>query len=157
VAELFVDGELPMPADGEQPFRLEGWVDTAPFEDLCGLEHEQIGDGKAVLSCLFRVKLAQGGGVMHGGVLTTLADTAVAMAIKSLLPEGTVFATTELTTRFLAPVRAGRVRATAAVRGPEGRTFYGEAQVVDDAGRTVAEFTSVFRVARGQGFTDATP
>jgi len=157
VAELFIDGELPMPVDGDKPFRLEGWIDTAPFEDLCGLELEQIGDGKAVLSCLFRLKLAQGGGVMHGGALTTLADTAVAMAIKSLLPEGTVFATTELTTRFLAPVRTGRVRATAAVRGPEGRTFYGEAQVIDDEGRTVAEFTSVFRVARGQGFADATP
>lgn len=157
MAELFVDGELPMPAAGEKPFRLNGWVDTAPFEDVCGLEHEQIGDGKAVLSCLFRVKLAQGGGVMHGGALTTLADTAVAMAIKSLLPEGTVFATTELCTRFLAPVRCGRVRAIATVRGPEGRTFYGEAQVVDDSGRTVVGFTSVFRVARGQGFDDATP
>lgn len=157
MSELFVDGDLPMTADGERPFRLKGWVDTAPFEDLCGLEHEEVAGGRAVLSCLFRVKLSQGGGVMHGGALTTLADTAVAMAIKSLLPEGTVFATTELTTRFLAPVREGRVRATAMVRGPEGRSFYGEAQLTDEGGRTVAEFSSVFRVARGQGFDDVAP
>jgi len=159
MAELLVDGESPMPDEGEKPFRLKAWIDTAPFEDLCGLELDRVGDGRAVLGCRFKVKLAQGGGVMHGGVLTTLADTAVAMAIKSLLPEGTVFATTELTTRFLAPVRSGRVRAIAAVRGPEGRTFYGEAQVVDAQGMVVAEFASVFRVARGQGFDDppATP
>jgi len=42
---------------------------------------------------------------MHGGALTALADTAVAMAIKSLLLEGTRFATIKLVMEFLAPVR----------------------------------------------------
>ena len=86
--------------------------------------------------------------------LTTLADTAVAMAIKSLLPPGTRFATTELTTRFLAPVRCGRVTARAVVQGPQGRTFAGKAQVMDDHGTEVAIFTCTFRVARGQGYDD---
>ncbi len=156
MANLLIDGDLPMQVDGPEAFRLSTWIDTAPFEDLVGLEHDQVGEGRATLSCLFRVKLAQGGGVMHGGALTTLADTAVAMAIKSLLPAGTIFATTELTMRFLAPVREGRVRAEATVTGPEGRTFFGAATICDAEGRAVAEFSSVFRVARGQGFEDAT-
>ncbi len=153
MARLSVDGD-----DLRQPpqvqFELDGWVDTAPFEDLVGLQIEQAHEGRAVLTVPFRVKLAMGGGFMHGGAITTLADTAVAMAIKSLLPPGTLFATTELTTRFLAPVRQGLVTATAVVRGPEGRTFYGEAKITDEAGVEAALFSSVFRIARGQGFGD---
>jgi len=151
MARLLVDGETPRKS-GEAQFELRGWIDTAPFEDLLAIRIEEAERGRAVLSLPFVVKFAQGGGVLHGGALTTLADTAVAMAIKSLLPEGTVFATTELTTRFLAPVREGRVTATATVGAPEGRTFRGEAVVTDGEGREVARFSSVFRVARGQGF-----
>jgi acyl-CoA thioesterase len=151
MARWLVDGDSPRKED-EKQFELRGWVDTAPFEDLLAIDIEEAQQGRAVLSLPFKVKYAQGGGFLHGGALTTLADTAVAMAIKTLLPEGTVFATTELTTRFLAPVTAGRVTAVATVRGPEGRSFFGEATVTDEAGREVARFSSVFRVARGQGF-----
>ncbi len=40
---------------------------------------ESAENGAASLSAPFRVCLANGGGVMHGGALVTLADTAVAM------------------------------------------------------------------------------
>jgi uncharacterized protein (TIGR00369 family) len=151
MSRLLTDGDQPMNPD--QPgFVLAGWIDTAPFEDLLQLSIERCGGGEALLSLPFLLKYAQGGGVLHGGAITTLADTAVAMAIKSLLPEGTVFATTELATRFLAPVRSGRVTALATIRGPEGRSFFGEATVRDECGTEVATFTATFRVARGQGF-----
>jgi len=153
MARLLVSGEKLLRA-GERQFELAGWVDTAPFEDLLGMSIEEAKEGRAVLSMPFTVKLAQGGGFLHGGALTALADTTVAIAIKTLLPEGTVFATTELATHFLAPVREGRVTVAAAVTGPEGRTFRGEAAVADETGREVARFTSVFRVGRGQGFED---
>jgi uncharacterized protein (TIGR00369 family) len=154
MAKLLTDGDKLFDNDGERQFELEKWVDTAPFEDLLGITIEEAKEGRAVLSMPFMVKLAQGGGFLHGGALTTLADTAVALAIKTLLPEGTVFATTELTTRFLAPVRQGRVTAAAAVSPPRGRTFHGEAVVSDESGREVVRFSSVFRVARGQGFEE---
>jgi len=153
MAILLDDGNQPRRPDVEQ-FRLAGWIATAPFEDHVGLTIEAAADGEARLTVPFRLCLANGGGVMHGGALTTLADTAVAMAIKSLLPEGTIFATTELRTSFLAPVKTGTVTAKAQVRGPEGRTFHGEAELFDEGGALVARFHSVFRVARGQGFAD---
>ncbi len=153
MARLLAEGEA-LRKKGESQFELEGWIDTAPFEDLVGLSIEKAEGGRAILSLSFVVHLAQGGGLLHGGALTTLADTAVAMAIKSLLPAGTLFATTELTTRFLAPVTEGRVTAMASVREPEGRTIRGEAVIIDEEGREVAHFSSIFRVARGQGFED---
>lgn len=153
MATLLVDGNAPRRPEEEQ-FRLDGWIAAAPFEDLVGLSIAGAGAGEACLVMPFRVCLANGGGVMHGGALVTLADTAVAMAIKSILPPGTVFATTELRTSFLAPVTAGPVTARARVRGPEGRTFHGDATLEDEGGAVVARFHSVFRVARGQGFAD---
>jgi acyl-CoA thioesterase len=153
MSKLLVDWNTPRKAQ-ELQFEMEGWIDTAPFEALLGMIIEKAEEGKAVLSMPFSVKLAMGGGYLHGGALTGLADTAVAMAIKTLLPQGTVFATTELATRFLAPVKEGKVTATAIVTGPQGRSFLGEATVTDEQGREVGRFSSVFRVARGQGFGD---
>jgi len=155
MATLLSDPESILTGDDPLLFRLDGWIDTAPFEDLIGIELEQVGEGRAILGCQARLKLTQGGGLVHGGALTTLADTAVAMAIKSLLPEGTVFATTELQMRFLAPVRAGCFRAKAQVSGPEGRTFYGQAIIYDENESKVAEFSAIFRVARNQADSTA--
>ncbi len=153
MARLKADPESLVRKDETKQFELAAWIDTAPFEDLVGIVIESASEGKAVLSFPYTLKLSQGGGVLHGGALTTLADTAVAMAIKSLLPAGTVFATTDLSMQFLAPVAQGTVRAEAVVAGPQGRTFTGKADLYDETReRRVAEFSSTFRVARGQGF-----
>ena len=85
---------------------------------------------------------------MHGGAVTALADTAVAMAIKSLLPEDTNFVTTELALKFHAPIHGGTVRAVAAATREDERTLKGIAEVFDGNGVKAATFTSVFRVKR---------
>jgi len=144
--------EKPMNPDAPLPFELDGWVDLAPFERTLGMRIESSGGGEAVLTIPFTVKLAQGKGLLHGGAITTLADTAAAMAIKTLLSEGTHFATIEMTTRFLAPVRGGTVTARARASEDEDRerTYNAEVFVSDDTGAVVAEFWSEFRVAKGQ-------
>jgi len=139
----------------QEQFRLEGWITTAPFEDLLQMQIDEAVSGRAVLRMPFTVKHSMGGGLMHGGALTSLADTAVAMAIKSVLNPGTHFATLDLQARFLAPVREGEVRAEAQVDGPHGRDFKGEARIFDASGQEVYFFSSLFRVARGQGYDDA--
>ena len=140
--------EMRDPEAAEPQFRLDGWIATAPFESLCGLEIREAAQGRAVLRMPFRVKLAQGGGLLHGGALTTLADTAVAMAIKSLVPEGTRFVTTELSLTFHAPVTRGTVEARAEVKRFEGREIEGAAEVFDQGGTLAATFHSRFRLAR---------
>ena len=153
MSKLLVSEDVPKEA-GVHQFEMESWIDTAPFERLLKMDIREASEGRAFLVMPFTVKLSQGGGLLHGGALTALADTAVAMAIKSLLPEGTAFATTELKVRFLAPVKEGEVRARALVEGPQGRTLVGRAVVCDDQDSPVAEFEATFRIARGQGFSD---
>ncbi len=140
--------EQPMTGGEELPFALPAWIAAAPFEEYLEMRIEEAAEGRAVLTMPFKVKHAQGKGLMHGGAVTALADTAVAMAIKSLLPEGTHFATVELGLTFHAPVRGGGVRALARVTERDERTIRGEAQVFDAQGTKVATFRSLFKVKR---------
>jgi acyl-CoA thioesterase len=140
--------EEPMGEGAPLPFQLPGWIACAPFEEYLGMRIEEAAEGRAVLSMPFKVKLAQGKGLMHGGAVTALADTAVAMAIKSMLPEGTHFVTTELTLTFHAPIHGGTVRAVAEAAIEDERTIRGRAEVFDEKGVKAATFQSVFRVKR---------
>lgn len=143
--ELF---DREMTAGEPLPFELPQWIACAPFEEYLGMRIDDAEEGRATLTMPFTVKLAQGKGLMHGGAVTALADTAVAMAIKSVLPEDTHFATTDLALKFHAPVRGGTVRAEARIIAQDDRVITGEAQVFDDQGVKVATFTSTFRVKR---------
>jgi uncharacterized protein (TIGR00369 family) len=137
-----------MTAGAPLPFELPRWIACAPFEEYLGMRIDEAEEGRAVLTMPFKVKLAQGKGLMHGGAVTALADTAVAMAIKSTLPEDTHFATTDLALKFHAPVKGGTVRAEARIIAQDDRVITGEAVVIDDQGVKVATFTSTFRVKR---------
>ena len=145
--KLFAAPDEPRQAHFKQ-FELDSWIDNSPFECLVGVNIVDAADGRAVLTLPFTLKLANGGGVMHGGALTTLADTAVVMAIKSLVAEGTQFATTKLTMEFLAPVLEGTVTARAHVTGPEEHIFHGKSELYGDNGEMFAMMSCVFKVLR---------
>ncbi|WP_299982117.1 PaaI family thioesterase [Desulfobacula sp.] len=76
---------------GPHKVKLEKWISCAPFEDLLGIKIINAKDGHAHLTMPFVFKLAQGKGLAHGGAIVTLADTAVAMAIKSIIPPNSRF------------------------------------------------------------------
>jgi uncharacterized protein (TIGR00369 family) len=127
---------------------MDGWIACAPFERLLHMEIVAAADGQAVLTMPFLIDYAQGAGLMHGGALVSLADTAVVMAIKSIVPPETHFATTHCETRFLAPVKQGMIIARARVQKQEGRILQGQATVYDEDNRPVLEFSSTFKIAR---------
>lgn len=136
------------PVKDDRPgFRLPGWIACAPFEEYLGMRIEEAKGGRAVLTMPFRVKLAQGKGLMHGGAVTSIADTAVAIAIKSMVPEGTDFVTVEMSLKFLTPVKEGTVRAEARATPLGERKIGGEADIYNGATK-VAEFRALFVVKR---------
>ena len=128
-------------------FQLPDWIACAPFEEYLGMRIEEAKEGRAVLTMPFKVKLAQGRGLMHGGAVTSIADTAVAMAIKSVVPEGTDFVTVEMSLKFLAPVKEGVVRAEARAIPQGERKLLGEAEIYNGATR-VAEFKALFVIRK---------
>jgi acyl-CoA thioesterase len=141
---------------GPHQFRMPGWISAAPFERLLNITIVEASDGRATLSMPFLIDYAQGAGLMHGGALVSLADTSVVMAIKSLLPPGSHFATIRLETNFLHPVKSGVVTARAQVVSRIDRIIEGRATVYDDQERAVMEFTSTFKIARDTQITAVT-
>ena len=133
---------------GPHQFTMEGWIHCAPLERLLSMEIVEAVDGRATLTMPFFVELAQGAGIMHGGALVSLADTAVVMAIKSLVSPQTHFATVSLESKFLYPVKQGTVTAKAEIIKHEGRMIQGQATVYNDEARPVLEFASTFKVAK---------
>lgn len=133
---------------GPHLFHMEGWISCAPFEQLLHIRIIEASDGRATLTMLFLVDFAQGGGLMHGGALVSLADTAVVMAIKSLVPPQTHFATISMETKFLYPVKQGVVTANAQVLSQKGEILQGKATVYNESNRPVMEFCSTFKIAK---------
>ena len=133
---------------GPHQVMLEKWISCAPFERLLGLDIVWAKDGRAYLTMPFVYELAQGQGMAHGGALVTLADTAVAMAIKSILPPDSRFGTISLNAEFLGPVTQGVLSAKAAVTPLENRQVQGQALVSDEAGRQVMRFSAMFKLGR---------
>jgi acyl-CoA thioesterase len=98
--------------------------------------------GRVVLSQPVPESMINGHGVVHGGALFLLADTAFAYCCSSL---GRPSVTRSADIVFLAPGRAGtQLVATAVGRSSSGRTTICDVAIVDEAGTLLAEF-------RGQG------
>jgi len=133
---------------GPHTITARPWIDPAHFGRLLHIKIVASRDGTAVLTMPFLINFAQGSGLMHGGALVSLADTAVVMAIKSLVPPGTHFATTSIETKFLIPVKSGVVTARARVTAKRQNRFYGRATLFNQDKRPVMEFRATFRMAK---------
>jgi uncharacterized protein (TIGR00369 family) len=89
-------------------------------------------------------------GVVHGGILTALADTAAAVAAYTVIPRGTEIATLELKINFLEPVAGGRVLADAKVLR-KGRNFIvTECDILNANSSLVAKALLTFSAVIGQ-------
>ena len=83
-------------------------------------------------------------GTVHGGVLSTLLDTAAACAVQSTLPAGVGYTSLDLNVKFLRPVTiaSGVLRCEGTVLSAGRRTALAEARLTDEEGRLAAYATS---------------
>lgn len=89
-------------------------------------------------------------GVVHGGVASTLCDSAMGCAVQSLLPAGSGYTTLELKVNFVRPLTrdTGRVWCEAKIVHLGGRVATAEARVTDAAGKLYAHATTTCMVFR---------
>jgi uncharacterized protein (TIGR00369 family) len=83
-------------------------------------------------------------GTVHGGVLSTLLDTAAACSVHSTLPAGVAYTSLDLNVKFLraVTVASGRLRCEGSVLQRGRRTALAEARLTDAQDRLVAHATS---------------
>jgi uncharacterized protein (TIGR00369 family) len=112
-----------------------------PYWATLGLELLEAGDGRSVMAVTFRPEHLQNG-VMHGGVVASLIDSACAVAAISRLPPEAYATSVNLQVAYLKPVTGGRITARAECLRAGRRILFCEARVWDEAGQLVATGTS---------------
>ena len=115
--------------------------DVNPLFNLLGARLVKAENGEAAIEMPLSHCLTQGGGVVAGGVLATLADEAMAHAVISLIDHDRKTVTTEMNIRYLRatdPDREGTLTGTATVIKAGRSVMTAEARVHDDTGRLLA-------------------
>ena len=124
--------------------RLESAACKLPFVSLLGIELESAEPGSAVMSLTVRDELKRDNGVMHGGAIATLIDTATAFAIIPTLAEGEHSVTVDLTISYLRPLTTGTARASAKILRQGARVIVLSAEVLDHEGNLAATALSTY-------------
>jgi uncharacterized protein (TIGR00369 family) len=123
--------------------------EAMPFCATLGIRAEAYTAEEVVLSLDWAPALCTTGGILHGGVLMALADSAGgACAMLNLPGDAAGTATIESKTNFLGAVRSGAVSAIATPLHVGGATIVVETSLRDAAGRLVARVTQTQMVLR---------
>ena len=83
--------------------------------EMLGFEVEHVEKGRATFTLEVAAKHRQFQGVVHGGILAALADTAGGMSVYMNLPPRSRVATVEMKINYLEPVAGGEVVAEAEI------------------------------------------
>ena len=125
------------------PSELDALVAMMPFGQHIGLTVEEAGPDKVIARLAWAPHLCTTSGVMHGGVLMSLADTAGALVTFLGLPEGKTTATITSTSHMFRPVTGGTVRAVAVPLHRGRTTVTAQSSLYDSADRLVAQTTQI--------------
>ena len=124
--------------------RIEHAIEAVPYARLLGIELEKVVSGEATLTLAIRPELSQNHGVVHGGAIASLIDTATAFAILTLLEPEERVTTVDLTISYLRPGFEGQLRATARVLRQGRRLLATSAEVTDEGGTLLATALSTY-------------
>ena len=81
----------------------------SPFGDFLGIEQVSSDDTKSLCRMSLSSSHFNAGGRVHGGVLSSLADTAAGLVVRVYRPEHSVSATTDLSIAFIrSPLKVAR-------------------------------------------------
>jgi uncharacterized protein (TIGR00369 family) len=119
----------------------------APFGKHLGIEILEAGEGIARLKMPYRNELTNPAGNLHGGAIATVADSAMAVAIGSILGTPERHFTVRLEIRYKATVTDGVIIAEAKVSQRKQRLFLGEAVVTNGDGHVIATAAGTFMVS----------
>ncbi|HEY6231869.1 MAG TPA: PaaI family thioesterase [Pyrinomonadaceae bacterium] len=127
-----------------QKRRIQKAVKSVPYARLLGFELDEVSPGAATLGLKIRKDLMQNHGVVHGGAIASLIDTATAFAIIPLLTPKEKVTTVDLTISYLQPITKGRVSATARVVRAGRRLIVVSAEVRSEDGKLAATALSTY-------------
>jgi uncharacterized protein (TIGR00369 family) len=130
---------------------LDGRFPSPPFARLLGQSLVEIEEGRAVFEVRPGERHYNPIGLVHGGLLATILDSAMGCAVHSTLPAGTGYSTLEVKVNFTRPVLSdtGLLRCEASIVHRGRQTATAEGRVKDQAGRVYAHGTTTCLLMTG--------
>ena len=114
-----------------------------------GLKLVEAGEGTAVVEMATTEDMANHSGVVHGGMISTLADSAMGRSLRTLSPAVVRAMSFDLKLNFINAAKVGeKLRATGHVIHAGRRTVVAECRVEGSDGRLVATASATFAVTR---------
>jgi len=132
--QAIVDGRLPPP----------------PIADLVGATLHSVGDGEAVFRCTPDESTYNPGGIVHGGLLCMLLDSACGCAVQSALPSGVAISSIEIKVSFLSALRSdsGELEIAGKALRVGRQVAFAEAHARNGDGKLVGHATSSIALLR---------
>ena len=124
------------------PISVPDFVPGVPLGPLSFVPREA-GEGTATWEYTVDPAHFNINGVLHGGILMALLDTAMGHAVAALVaPEGRFNAAAQFNIHFFHPIKSGLVRARAEVKKIGKRLAVVESEATDEDGRVLGIATS---------------
>jgi acyl-CoA thioesterase len=128
----------------EQRERIAKALDAVPFAKFLCIQLDSVEPGRAVLSMEIQEQLKRNNGIVHGGAIASLIDSAMAFAIIPLLADNERTTTVDLTIHYLRPLSEGVMKASAHVMRAGRRVVIVSAEVFDHNGELAATAVSTY-------------
>jgi len=129
---------------------MQRHIGLSNYFTLLNMKLVDLEPGYALLELPFRKEITHSGGVVQGGIITTLADSSIAHAAVAAL-EDEAFSTTtiELKINFIRSATGGVFQSEARLIHLGRRTAVGEAEITNDQGKLVAKCLSSLLIQSG--------
>jgi uncharacterized protein (TIGR00369 family) len=121
----------------------DGLYPAPPFSEVADVWPVSVEIGRVAFEGAPSARFYNPMGIVHGGWIALLLDTAMGCAIHSALAAGQGFATIDMATTFVRSLteKTGKVRAEGTLLHLGGRVASAEGKLFDGAGRLVAHGT----------------
>jgi acyl-CoA thioesterase len=123
-------------------------VQQSGYYQLLGMEILEVKPGYSRLRVRFRQDLAHGGGVGHGGVMASLADSCIACALFGMLesPGLLRLSTIEMKLNYFRPFEEGEMIAEGRIIQKGSTIAVGEMDVHDGEGKAYGKGIATYRI-----------
>ena len=121
-------------------------MNNSPYLRLLGIKVVELAEGYARLVVVIEERMNSRFGALHGGVLSALADSAVAIALFTMIQPGKKAVTVELNINYFRPVKGKQVVAEAKIVHKGHAIAVGDVDVEDEDGSLVAKSRATYMI-----------
>jgi len=132
-------------------------IAASPFHAGFGISIEHAAAGEVRLRWEARPDHRNLQGLVHGGILATLVDIAMGLAVRTTVGPTRRHVTIDLHVQYLRPARPGRLEALGSVVRVGTHVAFAEGSVMDAAGRLLIRASGTYSVTEDHAIAEDAP